>query len=538
MRIERVRFLRSLSRIFVCVDDFTFRLKRENLNSAVAGQISVHFAASAASRTSRSNSLPVSPVSSQDAQDISGPLNEETTIVSPVHSQSPRRRHSASPNHPPPPPPHSSAGDASLARTGSLSPMRSASREGHAEARVSELMGGMSLDTVSNSSSRSAAVGGSRRRRNSSFLGSRSLNSNNVTPEQVAEINAVIPEGWEARVAQSGRVYFCNHVTRTTQWERPTVAASDISVAEDDEGDGMGRNDGDDGGDAVAPPATNRRQQRQAVRRQYESRGGLFPAGGSLPPGWERKVTPLGQVYYLDHNTRTSTWHDPRQPRVVNATSDLGPLPRGWEMRQNAQGRNYFVDHNSQTTQFADPRLQPPIRADEDENVPQFQKDLKRKLGYIRSLLRAQPGQCDVVVRRQHLFEDSYKILNSMAPDTLKRKLNIRFRGEEGLDYGGISREWFYLLSHDMLNPYYGLFQYSRTDLYTLQINPGSHVNPDHLSYFMFVGRVIGMAVFHGYYIDGGFIMPFYKQMLGKNIGLNDMESVDPDFHRSLKWVL
>ena len=50
-----------------------------------------------------------------------------------------------------------------------------------------------------------------------------------------------------------------------------------------------------------------------------------------------------------------------------------------------------------------------------------------------------------------------------------------------------------------------------RDDIYTLQINPDSAVNPDHLSYFHFVGRIIGMAIFHGHYIDGGFTMPFYK---------------------------
>jgi len=39
-------------------------------------------------------------------------------------------------------------------------------------------------------------------------------------------------------------------------------------------------------------------------------------------------------------------------------------------------------------------------------------------------------------------------------------------------------REWLYLLSHEMLNPYYGLFQYSRDDIYLLQINPDSGINP------------------------------------------------------------
>lgn len=45
-------------------------------------------------------------------------------------------------------------------------------------------------------------------------------------------------------------------------------------------------------------------------------------------------------------------------------------------------------------------------------------------------------------------------------------------------------REWLYLLSHEMLNPYYGLFQYSRDDIYTLQINPDSAVNPVSLNCF------------------------------------------------------
>ena len=60
----------------------------------------------------------------------------------------------------------------------------------------------------------------------------------------------------------------------------------------------------------------------------------------------------------------------------------------------------------------------------------------------------------------------------------------------------------------------------------------------EHLSYFHFVGRIIGMAIFHGHYIDGGFTMPFYKQLLSKPVSLEDMESVDPEVYRSLVWML
>ena len=57
-----------------------------------------------------------------------------------------------------------------------------------------------------------------------------------------------------------------------------------------------------------------------------------------------------------------------------------------------------------------------------------------------------------------------------------------------------LRREWFFLVSHDVLNPMYCLFEYAGTSNYTLQINPASTINPDHLLYFRFVGRFIAMV--------------------------------------------
>ena len=69
------------------------------------------------------------------------------------------------------------------------------------------------------------------------------------------------------------------------------------------------------------------------------------------------------------------------------------------------------------------------------------------------------------------------------------------FRGEEGLDYGGgLTREWFITLSHQMLNPMYCLFEYAGNSNFVLEINPASGVNPEHLTCFRFVGRVIAMV--------------------------------------------
>uniref|UniRef100_A0A3Q1BSE0 HECT-type E3 ubiquitin transferase n=1 Tax=Amphiprion ocellaris TaxID=80972 RepID=A0A3Q1BSE0_AMPOC len=275
-----------------------------------------------------------------------------------------------------------------------------------------------------------------------------------------------------------------------------------------------------------------------------------------LPEGYEQRTTVQGQVYFLHTQTGVSTWHDPRIPRDLASVSceELGPLPVGWEVRSTVSGRIYFVDHNNRTTQFTDPRLHTIIRykhegggggvsggGGEGDVSARYERDLVHKLKLLRhelSLQQPQAGHCRIEVSREEIFEESYRQIMKMRPKDLKKRLMVKFRGEEGLDYGGVAREWLYLLCHEMLNPYYGLFQYSTDNIYTLQINPDSSINPDHLSYFHFVGRVMGLAVFHGHYINGSFTLPFYKQLLGKPIQLNDLETTDPELHKSLVWIL
>lgn len=96
----------------------------------------------------------------------------------------------------------------------------------------------------------------------------------------------------------------------------------------------------------------------------------------------------------------------------------------------------------------------------------------------------------------------------SCQPHQLIGKLNIQFLNEDALDYGGVSREWFFELSKAMLNPAIALFEPASSEQYLLKISPQSNINPQHLSYFHFVGRVLGLAVKHAHYIEGAFVMP------------------------------
>ncbi|KAI0471339.1 HECT-domain-containing protein [Xylaria cf. heliscus] len=372
-----------------------------------------------------------------------------------------------------------------------------------------------------------------------------------------------LPAGWERREDHLGRTYYVDHNSRTTSWTRPTLAGAGDARGEREAATQVERQRHqnrtlpEDRTGANSPTLQHQQQQQQASAQQNAQNstmmntGATTPGTGELPPGWEQRWTPEGRPYFVDHNTRTTTWVDPRRQQYIrmygghnnaNGTiqqqpvSQLGPLPSGWEMRLTNTARVYFVDHNTKTTTWDDPRLPSSL----DQNVPQYKRDFRRKLIYFRSqpAMRILSGQCHIKVRRSHIFEDSFAEISRQSATDLKKRLMIKFEGEDGLDYGGLSREFFFLLSHEMFNPFYCLFEYSAHDNYTLQINPHSGINPEHLNYFKFIGRVVGLAIFHRRFLDAFFIGALYKMVLGKAVQLADMEGVDADFHRSLQWML
>ena len=175
-----------------------------------------------------------------------------------------------------------------------------------------------------------------------------------------------------------------------------------------------------------------------------------------------------------------------------------------------------------------------------------FEYSQKYKTKYSKFLqnintLKSKSNKLELKVRRKAIIEDSFNLIGNMNKaqvNKLKNNLWIIFDGEQGLDYGGLSREWFYILSKEIFNPKYGLFYYSSTNTYNLQINPNSGLcHVDHLDYFKFIGRIVGMAIFHKMLVSGFFIRPFYTMMLGKPITLEDMEFVDADYFKSLVWI-
>ena len=142
-------------------------------------------------------------------------------------------------------------------------------------------------------------------------------------------------------------------------------------------------------------------------------------------------------------------------------------------------------------------------------------------------------------VRRDQVFMDSYKNLSFKSGDEIKYgKLSVRFSGEEGVDAGGVTREWFQVLSRQMFNADYALFDHVASDRTTFHPNKLSKVNEEHLMFFKFIGRIIGKALYEGRALDCHFSRAVYKRILGKTVSIKDMESLDLDYYKSLLWML
>ncbi|KAG8194152.1 hypothetical protein JTE90_000990 [Oedothorax gibbosus] len=125
----------------------------------------------------------------------------------------------------------------------------------------------------------------------------------------------------------------------------------------------------------------NNAGQHQHLRQQSYDITDSIP----MPEGWQMAHTATGQRYFLNHLTQTTTWEDPRKklsagslsnssgitcssPSISPATSllNLGQLPENWQQATTEEGEIYFINHKTRTTSWYDPRIpvhlqQPPV---------------------------------------------------------------------------------------------------------------------------------------------------------------------------------
>lgn len=98
-----------------------------------------------------------------------------------------------------------------------------------------------------------------------------------------------LPPGWGVARTPQGQRYFLNHVLQTTQWQDPRKSHSPNSL-------GSPQQPGSPASGTQTPP------------------GAVDISKVALPPGWERSYTPEGEVYFINHMERTTSWFHPSLP--------------------------------------------------------------------------------------------------------------------------------------------------------------------------------------------------------------------------------
>lgn len=170
------------------------------------------------------------------------------------------------------------------------------------------------------------------------------------------------------------------------------------------------------------------------------------------------------------------------------------------------------------------------------DNYQEQQQEFDTAL--FRSLLG--DGACPYLLLRvrrgEHLVQDTLTQINrAKAAGSLKKPLKVKFLGEEGVDEGGVQKEFFQLLVRQLFNPDYGMFAYDEeTRLYWFR--------PSQLDLSMeyeLVGILIGLAIYNSHILEFQFPMVLYQKLMGGWVPrLGDLRELHPAVHRSLIKLL
>ncbi|KAK9051783.1 hypothetical protein SSX86_028411 [Deinandra increscens subsp. villosa] len=143
----------------------------------------------------------------------------------------------------------------------------------------------------------------------------------------------------------------------------------------------------------------------------------------------------------------------------------------------------------------------------------------------------------EMLIDRSQLLSESFNYISKAKPENLRGGLFMEFNNEEATG-PGVLREWFFLVCQEIFNPQNALFIACPNDRRRFFPNPASKVDPLHLKYFKFAGRVIALALMHKIQVGIMFDRTFFLQLAGMKISLEDIKDADPYFYSSCKQIL
>eukprot|EP01113_Clastostelium_recurvatum_P027568 TRINITY_DN3328_c0_g1_i4.p1 TRINITY_DN3328_c0_g1~~TRINITY_DN3328_c0_g1_i4.p1 ORF type:complete len:788 (-),score=217.69 TRINITY_DN3328_c0_g1_i4:51-2093(-) len=139
-------------------------------------------------------------------------------------------------------------------------------------------------------------------------------------------------------------------------------------------------------------------------------------------------------------------------------------------------------------------------------------------------------------VRREHLIRDALLALQATDPADLHKELKVQFIGEEGIDQGGVQKEFFQLVVREIFDPQYGMFTTETDGKVARQYWFVSHSQDYHE--FKLIGTILGLAIYNGVILDVHFPRVVYKKLMGLTPTLHDLKHVQPELARGLEQLL
>ena len=140
---------------------------------------------------------------------------------------------------------------------------------------------------------------------------------------------------------------------------------------------------------------------------------------------------------------------------------------------------------------------------------------------------------CFIEVRRENLIEDALNILSKVGMN-FKKEIKVKFINEEGIDSGGVRKEFFQLIVKQIFDPNYSMFHYN-DETRTYWFNSDTF---EPRIKFELIGFILGLALYNSVILDVHFPRAIYKKLLGYKLDFSDLVDFSPSIAQSLKFIL
>ena len=350
----------------------------------------------------------------------------------------------------------------------------------------------------------------------------------------LADTNADFPKDWQMKISKMKERVFVNHEQRFVTFVDPRLPQKGVEILTATQ-------------ESIPQRVNNNRRIAGGVADKEEVLDGDTEQGElmELDPT-ERLIAFLRRddIFTVVANVM-GDFVTPELRTIIREVGNRGQ--DGLEQHQNSEILAHFLSMIHQEVEVYNPRQVIRTHSQSSDTSTQLTSEkgqFIRKANKFWTELQDKGYDHSWDTLTFYLNRDSFltsafsQLMQTPAIKLRRRHIRVSYDNEDGIDEGGLIKEFFFFLSHELFNPAYGLFEYSADGSYNVQILKNSHSVRDWDLWFRFAGRLIGLAIVQQQLMDVFFSRAITKPILDEPFVLNDLEAVDPVMYRSLKYVL